>query len=621
MGNLNNYIQLVSNMGWRYISYRITHELKKRSGFLKRSFPVDPVQSQFLSLAEWKSSSKPFFFHSREKLFFNKEPDEKLKETCQRILNGEIQFFSYQYFDLGLDYDWITNPDNGFKYDINKHWTEINDYSKEAGDIKYVWEKSRFSFLYTIIRNDYHFEEDHSQFVFDQIETWMNANPINMGPNYKCSQEISLRTLNWIFTLYFYKNSLFLTESFFQRIMHYIYWQLHHVYHHIDFSRIAVRNNHAITETLTLYIVSTLFPQFPESSKWKEAGKKWFEQEIEYQIYDDGTFLQFSMNYHRVVIQLLTWAIKIADLNDDKFDNIVYEKAYKSVDFLYQCQENTNGYLPNYGSNDGALFFKLSDNDYRDYRPQLDALHTLLTGESLYKTGFEDICWYGNNGQSYFQPLRKKEGIIKFEIGGYYLIREKDTLTFIRCGNHKDRPAHADNLHMDVWYRGENILLDGGSYKYNTDDQSLKYFMGTESHNTVMLDDYDQMLKGSRFIWYNWSQCISAEITEDKEYFEFKGKISCYRYLAKDIQHERIIRKYKDKAEWSITDIIHNKPEKYSFKQFWHTKSKNLLIKSDVSPKKENAYYSSYYGQKEDIIQYKLITSEETINTKILITQ
>ena len=30
-----------------------------------------------------------------------------------------------------------------------------------------------------------------------------------------------------------------------------------------------------------------------------------------------------------------------------------------------------NGRLPNYGANDGALFFKLNDAEYSDYRPSL----------------------------------------------------------------------------------------------------------------------------------------------------------------------------------------------------------------------------------------------------------
>ena len=133
-------------------------------------------------------------------------------------------------------------------------------------------------------------------------------------------------------------------------------------------------------------------------------------------------------------------------------------------------------------------------------------------------------------------------------------------MTFIRCGNHKDRPSQADNLHLDVWYKGENILVDGGSYKYNTDQQTLKYFMGTASHNTVMLDDYDQMKKGSRFIWYNWSQRKDAQYEERGEEYYFKGSVNAFSYLSEDIVHQREVIKLKDRPKWVIKDTIVNKP-------------------------------------------------------------
>ena len=606
----------------RYVSYRLFYELQRKSGILKLKFPINPKPIHSLSLAEWKASPQPFFFQLRETIALVKKPNNILKEAFDNILSGKIQFFNYQYFDLGNDYDWITNPDSGFQYDIQKHWTEVNDYSKEAGDIKYVWEKSRFSFLYTIVRYDYHFEEDHSQFVFQQITDWIEKNPLNCGPNYKCSQEISLRILNWIFALYFYQNSPHLTDALFSKIIQSIYWQLHHIYHNINFSRITVRNNHAITETLTLYMVTALFPQFPNSSLWRKKGKKWFEQEIAYQIYDDGTFLQFSMNYHRVVIQLLTWAIRISDLNGDKFDNCVYEKSYQSLNFLYQCQEDSNGYLPNYGSNDGALFFKLSDSDYLDYRPQLDALHILLTGESLYSAATEDSFWYGKSSSSSFHPLKKQFGILRFDTGGYYLIRETDTMTFVRCGRHKDRPAHADNLHLDVWYKRENILMDGGTYKYNTDKEDLDYFMGTASHNTIMLDNQDQMLKGARFIWYYWSQAVDMKIKEEQDYFELKGRVSCFRQLSGSIIHERIVRKMKNKPEWFIEDRIENKPEFVRMKQLWHTPDvKKLHFDSNQPSIIKKSVCSHYYGQKAmiDQIVFSANAQENEINTKMTI--
>ena len=118
--------------------------------------------------------------------------------------------------------------------------------------------------------NDFHNDEDHSGFVFSEIESWIDANPINRGPNWRCSQETSLRIFNWCFALHFYRDSETLTEELWCKIQNVIYWSLHHVYHHIDFSRIAVRNNHAITETLFLTLSSMLFPFIPETEKWAQ---------------------------------------------------------------------------------------------------------------------------------------------------------------------------------------------------------------------------------------------------------------------------------------------------------------------------------------------------------------
>jgi hypothetical protein len=39
---------------------------------------------------------------------------------------------------------------------IYKHWSQIPDLSEEAGDIKFVWEKTLFSYLYNILRYDIH---------------------------------------------------------------------------------------------------------------------------------------------------------------------------------------------------------------------------------------------------------------------------------------------------------------------------------------------------------------------------------------------------------------------------------------------------------------------------------
>jgi hypothetical protein len=600
---IKSSINFVQNMGWRYVFFRGKHEIMLRTGLFRSKFPVDAVQHHVPSLQQWRESGAQFFFGDKNEIRTPKDRDCHLQKRYSDLLNGRYVFFGNASVYLGKNYNWVTNYETGYVYDKNKHWTEIADFSSEAGDIKYVWEKSRFTFLYDILRYDYHFDHDCSEHVLTEILSWIDSNPVNCGPNYRCSQEITLRVFNWIFALNYYKNRPQLTDDIFRKIINSIYWQIKHVHSNIDFSRIAVRNNHAITETLGLYIVGMLFPSFPEAGRWMRDGKRWFEQEVAYQVYEDGTFLQFSMNYHRVVIQLLTWAIRLSELNHQRLNKIVYDRASASLRFLHNCMNIPDGYLPNYGANDGALFFPLNNNDFRDFRPQLNALSAVL-GTGLIGDYTEDQYWYGVNHTS-DEIFKQDMGMLSYPVGGYYLLREKSSFTFIRCGKHKDRPSHADNLHVDVWVNGKNILRDSGSYKYNADRQYQEYFTGTMSHNTVVVDERSQMLKGSRFIWYFWTQAKSARWNETEDEYSFIGKISAYRYLNPKAVHVRTVTKKKGKLEWTITDRIESLTQ-FIKKQVWHHDENDVQFSAladgnEEAVKKECLSYNSlYYGEKTE---------------------
>ena len=254
--------------------------IKSKLGWQKKIFPMQPKTVEYTTLENWRNNLPPFFFYGKNVPNLPKEEKEILAQTFQEIQKGIFTFFNKTKIKLGTEYNWLVNPLTDYRYNINKHWSEVQDLSKEAGDIKYVWEKARFSFLYDVIRYDYHFEDDQSKYVLEEIEDFITKNPINQGPNYKCSQETSLRVMNWTFALYYYKDSPHLTEALFQKIMHNIYWQIHHVYHNIHFSRITVRNNHAITETLMLYLSAKLFPFFPNVAEWSKKVKNGLNRKL-----------------------------------------------------------------------------------------------------------------------------------------------------------------------------------------------------------------------------------------------------------------------------------------------------------------------------------------------------
>ena len=220
-----------------------------------------------------------------------------------------------------------------------------------------------------------------------------------------------------------------------------------------------------------------------------------------------------------------------------------------------------------------------------------------------------------------------RENIASFPVGGYFTIRDESSVTFLRCGSHRDRPFQADNLHLDIWYNGRNWLRDAGSFKYNTTPELLRYFGGTASHNTVQLGDHDQMLKGSRFIWYFWSQSDSVETIENDEYLEIRGQIWAYRHVADNIHPFRSVRKYKDGPRWEVHDVLKHSTG-LPITQTWNLPKdgeQHLILSatdgdgSPIEPILDDSWYSSVYGAKEQGLAIRFATHSHEIRTTITI--
>src|SRR5690606_7651179 len=126
--------------------------VKTRVGFYARKFPLNPQKKTYYTLDSWLKSKPAYFLHNRkaiQKVLADQNLTPVERPSC---FDGKFRFFNAALIDLGKDYDWVTNPDSGFKYDTSVHWSLVNDYSAATGDIKFVWEKSRFSFIYEVIR-------------------------------------------------------------------------------------------------------------------------------------------------------------------------------------------------------------------------------------------------------------------------------------------------------------------------------------------------------------------------------------------------------------------------------------------------------------------------------------
>lgn len=77
---------------------------------------------------------------------------DELIETADKAARGIIKGFSSVELDYGNPINWQMNPLTQKQCNKNDKWFRISDFDAERGDIKAVWEISRFSHFITLAR-------------------------------------------------------------------------------------------------------------------------------------------------------------------------------------------------------------------------------------------------------------------------------------------------------------------------------------------------------------------------------------------------------------------------------------------------------------------------------------
>jgi asparagine synthase (glutamine-hydrolysing) len=337
----------------------------------------------------------------------------------------------------------------------------------------------------------------------------------------------------------------------------------------IDYA-LSQRNNHGISEGVGLWTVGALFPELRGAAGWLARGREVLEKCGRELIYEDGSFSQHSMNYHRVMLQDYVWALRLGELLGEPFSEGLKARVAKAADFLHQVQDES-GRVPCYGQNDGALILPLDNCDYQDFRPAAAAAHYLTRGTRCFEPGEwdESLLWlFGEDALA--APLDSpKRTDLRAESGGYYTLRAKESWAFTRCAEFLDRPGQADMLHVDLWWRGQNIATDAGTYSYNAPAPWNNSLSRTAYHNTVTVDGLDQMEQASKFLWLPWlAGKVKASRRSPSGFFSYlEGEHDGYRRLASAVTHRRGILRLGE-SSWLVVDRLTGS-EQHEYRLHW----------------------------------------------------
>mgnify|MGYP001270274681 CR=1 FL=1 len=419
-------------------------------------------------------------------------------------------WFSAHSFFLDGPPDWHANPFRlGVRAESEARWDSIPDFISELGDIKAVWEGSRFGWAIPIAQRAALGETSELGRLNKWLEDWARNNPAYYGVNWKCGQEASIRVMHLAAAALI----LGVHRTPLPALRELIAAHLARIAPTIGYA-IGQANNHGTSEAAALFIGGS-WVGGREGANWAATGRRWLEDRARRLIGSDGTFSQYSPIYHRVMLDTYALAeIWRRSLNLPVFSDILHERLRAATVWLQAMMIEESGDVPNIGANDGSRLLPLTDTDYRDFRPSLQLAATLFLGARIVDAPGpwdQPLYWFGvDRPNSTLPPPRS----VTLDDGGFHILRIGTAMAVLRYPRFRFRPSQADALHLDLWSGGRNILRDAGSFSYASEEGA--WFTGTSAHNTAEFDGRDQMPRLGRFLFGAWLKAYGvASVRED----------------------------------------------------------------------------------------------------------
>lgn len=513
---------------WLYARY----QFKLRSGWLRWQTP--PVGNRKISQhAHLRAIVKPADKGEIEKVLGRRAKD--LFAEAEEVLAGQVRLFGAAPRKLELRVPGKL-----------EHWTAYASRMPDGSDIKPVWEAGRFGWATALARAYWlSGEERCAEGFWKYFEVFVSANPANLGPHWSSAQEVALRMISWAFCYSLLADAASTTEARKTALAATVVQHAERIPPTLDYAR-AQNNNHLLSEALGLYTAAALLPDHSEAQRWKRQGLAIFAEGIEKQIHDDGAYAQHSSNYHRLMLQLGVWATVAAKAQGETLPAPCIEKLRKATDWLTVLLDAESGQVPILGPNDGAYALPLTVLPFTDYRPALQAAGAAFGSASLAAGTWDEMAlWLG---------LEPSQAIGARATTSLLRLDANDSWAYLRAATFRERPGHADQLHLDLWWRGHNIAMDAGSYLYNAASPWDNALASTRVHNTLTIEGRDQMTRAGRFLWLDWAQAKVLATRNDKRGRLVLASAEHDGYQRLGLVHRRDVT--VEGPRWIVTDHV-----------------------------------------------------------------
>lgn len=542
-------LKALRELGFTQVSLYALYQLGMHSGHYRRATSQQQLEAQARSGLQPGSHIQVGLLPLPERAALltclGAEGKAQLLAEAQEILDGRVRLFGGQTM-LSLENAISTSSQPLV------HWSEWEQ--TQQGDVKFTWEPGRFGWAYPLCRaywisgENHSPDERYSASFWRYTEAFLKANPPGLGAHWASAQEVALRLLAIVFAAQVFVASPHTTPKRAAWLAEAVALHAVRIPPTLLYAR-AQNNNHLLSEAVGLYTAALALPDHPQARRWRRLGWHWFEQGLRTQIAIDGAYSQHSANYHRLMLQLALWMWRLSQAQGEHFSPLVQERLAVATTWLYGLLDPYNGGMPNLGPNDGAYILPLTTRPFADYRPVLQAARQVF-GDALPPSpdGWDEMSlWLGTAKAA---PSNARN--FSFNAPGVLRAEDGQSWAYLRAARLQGRPGHADQLHVDLWRRGLNIAQDAGTYLYNAAPPWNNALTHTAVHNTLTINNQEQMHRAGRFLYLERAQARLLP-QEPPIGRALVAQHDGYRRLG--VIHQRRLLLAQD-GDWEIDDIV-----------------------------------------------------------------
>ena len=510
------YLSALSHLGPAWFLRRLWFQADRASGWLAARCPVrtwDQVEIPEDYADRWRRSAPRLPIAKIDRSYLAPHVEawavangHSPVAEADLLARGHFRIFNDDLAEVGSPPRWHVSVLDGAAVDASVHWTKLST----AGpvDIKGVWELSRFAWVYPLVRAwVLDGEARHVERFWLLLADWMEANPPNRGPQWMCGQEASMRLIAVAFALQAFRDHPATTDARLRAAARLAAATAGRIRAHLGYA-LSQRNNHGISESLGLFTAGALWPGLPASAAWRDQGLETLFPQVDALVDpEDGGFSQHSSNYHRLFLQLMTWAEVVLAAAGESLPPRTRARVGLATEFLANLLE-PDGTVPRYGADDSANLFPLSGLPAGDFRPAVVAAQALFLGDRPSAGPWDEaaLLLVGPAPLSARAPARAERRFSP--ASGVGSLRHLRGTAFFRApvrAPWRHRPSQADHLHVSLRWDGAWLAEDVGTYTYageGPDD-----FGSALHHNVVTVDRRGPMRKAGRFLWLPWTSC------------------------------------------------------------------------------------------------------------------